>query len=140
MGGTTSRFIPVDGTGKIDGRGKSPNSLANLKAPWSPGQSGGGGAAGGHQTARWRKAINEAVTENDCIDVIQAMNAGACGVVMVRADRDGTTTTYMKAPDPAAARLFFEVLRIIGPDAAQVDLKDAPDEVLKWLEANGKGN
>jgi len=96
---------------------------------------------GGHQTARWRKAINEAVTEQDCADVIRAMKGAACGVEMYETDRKtGEPRIYTKAPDPTAARLFFEVLKVIGPDAGGVDLKDAPDAVLEWLEANGKGN
>lgn len=124
-----------------DKRGKSPKSLANLSPAWAPGQSGGGGAAGGHQTARWRKAINEAVTEEDCADVIRAMKGAACGVEMAEKDRKtGETRIYTKAPDPTAARLFFEVLKVIGPDAGGADLKDAPEAVLEWIAANGKGN
>ena len=128
----------VDGT--EDKRGKNPKSLANLQPAWAAGQSGGGGAAGGHQTARWRKAINEAVTEEDCADVIRAMKEAACGIELEKSDKDGGTAIYSKAPDPTAARLFFEVLKVIGPDAGGVDLKDAPDAVLEWIAANGKGN
>jgi len=125
--------------GRDEKRGVNPKSLANLN-PWKPGESGGGGALGGHQTARWRKAINEAVTEDDCADVIRAMKKAACGIELEKADKEGGTSIYSKAPDSAAARLFFEVLKVIGPDAGGVDLKDAPEAVLEWIAANGKGN
>lgn len=115
--------------------------LANLRPPWKPGENPGGASVGGHQTARWRKAINAAVTEDDCAEVIQAMKASACGVEVLQLDKKtGETRVYSRPPDAGAARLFFEVLKVIGPDAGQVDLSNAPVEVLEWLAANGTGN
>ena len=113
---------------------------------WKPGQAGGGGAEGGKQTARWRRAINAAVTDQDCEAVIKAMRNGACGVLAVKIDKEGGTAIYEKAPDPACARVFFEVLRVIGPGAQkdeEIDeetLKKMPDEVVKWIAEFGKGN
>jgi hypothetical protein len=130
----------VDSTDKPDGRGRSASSLANLN-PWKAGESGGGGSAGGHQTARWRKAIASAVTDKDCIDVMDAMKQRACGVEVQKPDkRTGEMQVYSLPPDPASARVFFEVLKVLGPDSAGVDLSSAPDEVVKWLAENGKGN
>lgn len=122
-------------------RGQHPNSLANLKSPWQPGQEGGGAAKGGAQAAKYRRAIANAVTEQDAIDVIVAMKEAAVGVEVLTHDKKtGEARVYIKPPDTAAARLFFEVLRVIGGEAAQVDLSTAPPEVLDWLEANGKGS
>lgn len=127
----------MDGTQKIDTRGKSAASRANL-IPYKPGESGGGGHLGGHQTARWRKAIAAAVTEEMCQEVILAMKKSACGVEVQETNRKtGETSIYSRPPDSAAARLFFEVLKVIGPDSGGLDLKDAPDEVIQWIMDNG---
>lgn len=132
----------MDTTDKpADGRGKNPKSLANLSPPWKEGEGGGGHAVGGHQTAKWRKAISAAVTEKDCIDVMQAMKERACGVEVQRPDkRTGEMNVYSLPPDPASARVFFEVLKVLGPESGGVDLSTAPDDVVKWLAENGKGN
>ena len=131
----------VDTTDKPDGRGKNPRSLANLSPPWKEGESGGGHSVGGHQTARWRRAISAAVTEQDCIDVMAAMKERACGVEVAKPDkRTGELVVYSLPPDPNSARVFFEVLKVLGPDSAGVDLSTAPDDVVKWLAENGKGN
>ncbi len=112
---------------------------------WKPGQGGGGGAEGGKQTARWRRAINAAVTDQDCVDVINAMKAGACGIVAVKA-KNGAPAIYRQAPDPSCARVFLEVLAVIGPNAKNEDeipedlLKKMPDEVVKFFVEFGKGN
>lgn len=98
-------------------RPKRKLTAAMEAAKWKPGQGGGGHALGGAKTAIWRKAINEAVTEDDCADVIRAMKSRSCGVEVQKTDKKtGETSIFTEPPCPTAARLFFEVLGVLSKD------------------------
>lgn len=120
----------------VDGRHNNKLTEAMEKAKWVPGQTGGGGAAGARQENRWRSAISAVVTEQDCQDVILAMRDAAKGGVRVVMNRKGDTVTVTAPPDVAAARLFFEVLRVVGPGAPPPppDLSNYSEEELGVLQ------